>query len=78
MIVRFYNVEWELDDDDTYDDVGLKSEFLDVIQNEELPEELSNLSKEEYSECLSDFLSDWLSNEYGFCHRGFQFSVVAE
>ena len=24
---------------------------------------------------ISEILSDWLSNEFGFCHKGFEFEV---
>lgn len=25
---------------------------------------------------LSDYLSDWLSDEYGYCHNGFNYQVI--
>lgn len=29
-------------------------------------------------EDLNEYLSDWLSDTYGFCHKGFEYSISKE
>ena len=40
----------------------------------EIPTEIAedpNYAKPEYKDALIEHISDWLSDEYGFCHEGF-------
>lgn len=66
MLFRCYNIEWDIDEEDI-DDVSLPSEVEIEIDHEE-----EICCEGEFSDCLSDKLSD----EYGFCHFGFEFEVI--
>lgn len=64
----------------------VKVKITDIQWDTDFPKELENLPKslnmeintEEFEddEDLELFLSDYLSDEYGFCHKGFLFKVV--
>ena len=59
--MRAINIEWDITDDDL-----TKEEQEDVLA--ELPTEVEipdDLEDE-------DEISDWLSDEYGYCHNGFE------
>ena len=59
--MKAINVEWDVTDDDL-----TKEEQEDVLA--ELPTEVEipdDLEDE-------DEISDWLSDEYGYCHNGFE------
>ena len=50
------NIKWDTDGD---------TEVLASLPTEvEIPQEIANLDDD-------DAISDWLSDEYGFCHFGF-------
>lgn len=75
MLVHFYDVDWDTDGEEL-ENAGLRSDFEDVIFDEDLPEELSSLSGVEYEEALTEFLSDYLTDEYGYCHMGFDYEIL--
>lgn len=57
------NIQWDIDISD------LAIELYDLPDKVEIPTELyNNKDREEYIEAISDFLSD----EYGYCHNGFE------
>lgn len=60
MKVRFTKIEWDTDGE--------------VIP--ELPIEIEQGFDFNNEEGLEDFLSDWLSDAYGFCHFGFEYEIV--
>ena len=57
------HIEWDIDNPEDLDDLP-KTVIVDV------PEEVVAADEEE------DYISDWLSDEYGFCHNGFLFKGV--
>ena len=62
MKVRFW-VDW-----DTDPGVEVASDFEAMVDFEDV--DTSD------SEEMTDYLSDWLSDTYGFCHNGFNWEVV--
>ena len=60
MVVR--NIKWDTDGD--------KEVFDSLPQEVVLPDYLTPSNYEGKEEFLDD-VSDWLSDEYGFCHFGF-------
>ena len=60
MVVR--NIKWDTDGD--------KEVFDSLSQEVVLPDYLTPSNYEGKEEFLDD-VSDWLSDEYGFCHFGF-------
>lgn len=66
--MKAINIKWDTDGD---------MELLEQLPKEVLLPE--KFSRENYSqdgefdkEAMLDDLSDWLSDEYGFCHYGFE------
>ena len=56
--MKLININWDTDEED-----------VDLPNEVEIPNEIIEGFNDE--EELLDYLSDWLSNEYGFCHDGF-------
>ena len=54
-----FRVNWDCDREEDF----VKSNFIAEV---EVPVDIIG-----DEEALDDFLSDWLSDEYGFCHSGF-------
>ena len=63
MKIKFSNVKWDTDGA-SLKSCGLKKNFTADIT--------------ELDDKLADFLADWLSDTYGFCHDGFNFEIVKE
>ena len=61
--VHFSDVLWDYDDEDVV--LYLPT---DITVEIDIPE----------CDSISDFLSDWLSEEYGYCHEGFSFTIENE
>lgn len=59
--VKVSNIEWDIDEEDS-----------------DLPTEIEFQSEEYYEICdkLIDEISDWLSDEYGYCHDGFEVEEI--
>lgn len=58
--MKVINIKWDIDleDDETYEE---------ALENCGLPTEI------EIPKCVDEEdISDWLSDEYGFCHAGFE------
>lgn len=62
MKVKISNIQWDTD--------GENPETLN------LPLEITANFCFDSDEDLTDFISNWLSDNYGFCHFGFTFEVV--
>ena len=61
--VKIYNIEWDIDeDDDTVLPTEIEAEFDYNGDNDE----------------LSDNISDYLTDEYEYCHGGFDFKIIEE
>ena len=62
-----YNIDWDTDDNDIKstlpDELLLNTEYLDIQDDENIYE-------------IEDVVSEYLSDEYGYCHRGFSFERV--
>lgn len=61
--VKIYNIEWDMDeDDDAVLPTEIEAEFDYHGDNDE----------------LSDNISDWLTDEYDYCHEGFNYEIIEE
>lgn len=58
--MKAYAIEWNVSDEE-YDEEEEKEILKTLPKEVEIPKELTNI----------DDISDWLSNEFGFCHCGF-------
>lgn len=66
--IRIYNIDWNTDGDDDVkstlpDELLLNTEHLDIQDDEDIYE-------------TEDVISEYLSDEYGYCRRGFSFERV--
>jgi hypothetical protein len=61
------DIDWDTDDEEVFD---LPNEFdIEVIIDEEFLET---------ADFLGDIIGDAISNEYGFCHYGFDYEIIKE
>ena len=61
--VKIFDIEWDMDeDDDTVLPTEIVNEFDYKGDNDE----------------LGDNISDWLTDEYEYCHNGFDFKIIEE
>lgn len=61
--VKIYNIEWDIDeDDDTVLPTEIEAEFDYKGDNDELEETIA----------------DWLTDEYEYCHTGFDYEIIEE
>ena len=67
MKVLFKDVQWDTDGE-TLESCGLESTFVADV----------DIEADETDEEIEDILSDFLSDEYGFCHEGFEFEIIGE
>lgn len=65
MKVLFKNVKWDTDGA-SIDSCGLKSSFQANI-----PVNINTGIDE-----IENILSDWLSDEFGYCHTGFDYEII--
>ena len=78
--MKVYDIKWDVTDGTNLSTPEEIEEVLAILPKEiELPEEFYN--KENYMEdgefdegAWLDAISDWLSEDYGFCHDGFKIS----
>lgn len=61
--VKIFDIEWDMDEDDDT-----------VLPNEIVNEFDYNGDNDE----LSDNISDWLTDEYEYCHEGFNYEIIEE
>ena len=61
---KVFGILWDTD----YEPVDLPEEVNVTISSSEV--DLND------DELVSDFISDWLSDEYGFCHYGFDYKEL--
>lgn len=70
ITVRIYNIAWDISDgngDDEDDgEINLPDEVIHTFCN------YNDIEDED----LLDEISDWLSDEYGFCHDGFEVEEI--
>lgn len=61
--VKIFDIEWDMDEeDDTVLPTEIVNEFDYKGDNDE----------------LCDTISDWLTDEYEYCHNGFDFKIIEE
>lgn len=73
--MRAINIKWDTNDEEWEDTIT--ADIVDVlVDNLPTEVEIPNNLLEEYDGTNFDTyysdISDWLSNEYGFCHFGFE------
>lgn len=73
--MRAINIKWDANDEEWED--TMTADIVDVlVDNLPTEVEIPNNLLEGYDGTNSDTyysdISDWLSNEYGFCHFGFE------
>ena len=72
--IQCYDIDWDIDDEEYEDvEINLPTEVLFELENEDDIEEYLE-SKENGDE--DDFLSDKLSDEYGFCVNSFEYKEI--
>ena len=67
--MRAINIKWDIADG-TED--MTQEEINDVLEMLPTEVEIPNHLIENYEEDDDDDISDWLSDEFGFCHHGFE------
>ena len=67
MKVKFKNVMWDTDGK-SLKSCGLKKNF---IVNANIDNNFLSTDSD-----IDDMLSDWLSDEYGYCHNGFEYEII--
>ena len=70
MRIMVSNILWDLDEDDPKCDLNLPDGV--IIENS--PEEMLKITDDDYADMISDFLTD----SYGFCVKGFRSEMVKE
>ena len=63
IIAHITNINWDTD--------GINPEELNLPSEIKLDETFIN-------EALADYIGDWLSDKYGYCHDGFEIKVSEE
>ena len=61
--VKIFDIEWDMDEDD---DTVLPNEIVNEFDYHGDNDE------------LSDNISDWLTDEYEYCHYGFDYEIIEE
>ena len=82
VYVRVEDIDWDFDDDEI--DESVPTDFvMPVSIDEETEEELKARAEEnktdfktELHDYLSEELVDMVSDEYGYCHNGFDFKIL--
>lgn len=70
------NIKWDTDGDQyTFDSLPQEVILPDKFSKENYVDENGNFGEAEKIEMLDD-VSDWLSDEYEFCHDGFEIEEV--
>ena len=68
MLIHFYNVNWDVEEEvGSLNELGLETDFIEDVDIEDIDDDE-----------LDDFLSDWLSDEYGYCHFGFDYEIIED
>jgi len=64
-----YDIEWDVDDEEDLEDLPTKVKV-------KLPTSIFNDEDEtDYEDIVSEYVSDYLSDEYGFTHNGFKLKI---
>ena len=82
VYVRIKDIDWDFDDDEI--DESVPTDFvMPVYIDDETEEELKANAEEnetdfktELYDYLSEELVDKVSDEYGYCHNGFDFEII--
>lgn len=77
--MKIYDIKWDVTDGTNLSTPEEIEEVLAILPKEiELPEEFDKanyMEDREFDEgAWLDAISDWLSEDYGFCHDGFKIS----
>lgn len=67
MKVKFMGVDWDADRV-SIEESGLKRDFIENVE--------IYVSDNADDDEIADALSDWLSDEFGYCHNGFDFEIL--
>lgn len=69
---KVFNILWDVDDAGENDLDA--QEVLDSLPTETIVNVTSNDADLNDNVSVANYLSDYLSNEFGFCHNGFEFN----
>ena len=61
--VKIFDIEWDMDEDD---DAVLPTEIVNEFDYKGDNDE------------LEETITDWLSDEYGYCHEGYDYEIIEE
>jgi hypothetical protein len=69
-------VDWDIDKDDKPLENHITKQLFwnDLIDIKCLQKENGKWILD--GDCLTEWLSDWLSNTYSYCHNGFEYDVI--
>lgn len=70
--MKAINIKWDTDGDkELFDSLPREIEIPEQFSKENYTDEDGNFGEADREEMLED-ISDWLSDETGFCHAGFK------
>lgn len=71
---KAFNILWDIDD---VEENGIESqEIIDTLPKEVIVNVTSDDADLNDNASIADYISDYLSDEYGFCHNGFDFNEI--
>lgn len=70
VTVRIYNITWDFDEDEYTEEENMELDLPNEVIHTFY--DYNDINDED----LLDEISDWLSDEYGFCHDGFEVDEV--
>jgi len=83
--VKVSNIDWDITAQDFDRKVSAKEikQAKSMIPTEyetevEIDEELGKLTKKELDDYVSEVLIDKISDDFGYCHNGFNYEIIGE
>lgn len=82
IAIHIRNIQWDVDEEDQGKDLP-STDFIQVFTGYDLKDYAGNhdVATGEFDitdDEIAEFLGEWLSNEFGFCHKGFLWSICSE
>ena len=71
---KVFNILWDVDDAGENDLDA--QEVLDTLPKETIVTITSDDADLDDEVSIADYISDYLSDEFGFCHNGFEYSEI--
>lgn len=71
--ISIYDIDWDVDEADELED--LPDEIIFNFPTDAKDVVLADVFRKDGKTGVSDYISDFLTEEYGFCHRGFAINI---